>query len=231
MHMQIKNRFSPHVIFEGDYNSVRDAVEAAIKQNVSLQYADLRGADLRGADLRGAELQYADLCGADLRGADLRNAELAHVSLRGADLRGADLRGAELWYADLRGADLSGADLRDADLWRADLSGANLQNANSRGVELGGVRLQGANLKNVVLFDEKLKIAPRQMDEYGYGILIAGTKMKIGCELHSIQEWRDFKDEQIKKMDDGALDWWTEHKPLIMPIALKHLENHNKMGE
>ena len=89
--MQIKNRFTGHVIFE-----IAD-----------LSYADLRGADLSGADLSGADLSYADLRGADL----------SYANLRGADLRYADLSEARLSYADLSYADLRGADLCGAK-WR-----------------------------------------------------------------------------------------------------------------
>ena len=63
MHIEIKSRFSDKIIFEGEYSSIKDAVEDAIKNKVSLQYADLRGADLQYADLRGAYLQGADLRG------------------------------------------------------------------------------------------------------------------------------------------------------------------------
>ena len=221
MHIQIKSIFSPHVIFEGNYNSLKEAVVAAIKQNVSLRGADLREANLRGADLRGADLRRAGLREADLWGADLR----------GADLRGANLWRAHLQDADLRGADLRGADLRETNLWGADLRGADLRKADLRGADSQDADLRKADLRGAYLFGEKLKFTPTQISRYKYHILIAGTKMRIGCRLHSIQEWRDFKDEQIKEMDGGALDWWKEHKPLIMPIALKHLEDHNKIGE
>ena len=82
--MQIKNRFTDAVIFEGDYPTIANCVKAA--------YAG--GADLRSADLRSADLSGADLSGADLRSADLRSADL-----RSADLRSADLRSADLDYA------------------------------------------------------------------------------------------------------------------------------------
>jgi uncharacterized protein YjbI with pentapeptide repeats len=94
MKFDIKSRWSGSVLFSLETESLRVAVEAAVKS----------GADLRGADLSGADLRGADLSGADLRGADLSD----------ADLRGADLMGADLRDADLRGADLT--PIRD-DLW------------------------------------------------------------------------------------------------------------------
>ena len=117
MHIQIKCRFTGAVRFEGEFGSLKLAVEAAVKAKANLRGADLGGADLGGADLRGANLRGADLGGADLGGAYLRGANLRGADLGGADLHGADLGGADLRGADLRGADLRGADLRGAK-WR-----------------------------------------------------------------------------------------------------------------
>lgn len=62
----------------------REAVEAAVRDRVSLKRLNAAYMDLRGADLRGADLTHADLRHANLRGADLRRA-----SLRGVDYTGA----------------------------------------------------------------------------------------------------------------------------------------------
>ena len=62
-------------------DTIKQAVEQAVKA----------GADLRGADLWNANLRWANLWNANLRGANLWNA-----NLRGADLEGADLRGARI---------------------------------------------------------------------------------------------------------------------------------------
>ena len=125
--IQIKST-SGDVLYEHtcEDNSVKKAVEEAVKNNVSLRGANLSGADLRKADLRGANLRGADLRKADLRGAFLPEANLRYANLRYAYLRYAYLSGANLCYANLRyaylryaylsGANLSGANLRDADL-------------------------------------------------------------------------------------------------------------------
>jgi uncharacterized protein YjbI with pentapeptide repeats len=119
--IQIKNRFYNSVIFEGNFDTILQAVLAALKNK-----KDLRKADLRGAYLIGADLREADLREADLRKANLREVDLSGADLIGADLREADLRKANLREVDLSGADLIGADLRWADLSGADLIGADL---------------------------------------------------------------------------------------------------------
>ena len=112
MHFAIKNRWTNAVLFEGDFDTMRLCVQAAMAAKADLGDADLRDADLRGADLSGADLYDADLYDANLYGANLYDADLRGADLYDADLRGANLRGANLYDANLRGANLRGANLR-----------------------------------------------------------------------------------------------------------------------
>ena len=88
--MKILNIYTNKVIFEDDFETLRETVANAIMLG-----ADLSGADLRGAYLIGANLSGACLRGANLRGAYLRDAYLSGVDLRDAYLSGVDLSGAE----------------------------------------------------------------------------------------------------------------------------------------
>jgi hypothetical protein len=141
--IEIKHRYSGHLLFEIEAGSWRLALEAAVKARADLQGAYLRGADLRDtylqdADLQGADLQDADLQGADLQGADLRGADLRDTYLQDADLQGAYLQGADLQGAYLQGADLQGAYLRGA--WHI----LTISPIGSRGDMLVGVIREGA---------------------------------------------------------------------------------------
>ena len=82
MKIKIRNRFDLSVIFECEADSMKSAVELAIKQKINLS---------------GANLSWADLSGADLYGADLSRANLSWAILSGAILFGADLSGANLY--------------------------------------------------------------------------------------------------------------------------------------
>ena len=84
MKIQIKNRYNDSVIFEGEFENLRQAVETAVKNKVNLSEAtlgraNLRGVDQSGADLTGANLSRTNLSGADLGGANLRWADLENV--------------------------------------------------------------------------------------------------------------------------------------------------------
>ena len=141
--------------YEKENNTIKDTVEEAVRNGVSLENADLVCADLSNAYLSGA-----NLCEADLSGANIREANLSD-----AYLKDAHFEHAYFYYADLSCANLSGANLREACLFgvnfrSANLSGAYLSNAiiNAAGMaftNLSEADLSGVNLYGVDLTDAK----------------------------------------------------------------------------
>ncbi len=121
MNIEIASRHDGRTLWSGEAESLRAAVEVAVKGGAYLDGANLGGANLDGANLGGAYLGGAYLGGAYLGGANLGGAYLGGAYLCGAYLRGANLRGAYL-----RGAYLGGAYLDGAHLDGAHLGGANL---------------------------------------------------------------------------------------------------------
>ena len=117
----------------------------------------------------------------------------ADANLRGANLRGADLRGANLCGADLRGANLCGANLCDANLRGANLRGANLCDA---------------------------KAAPLIVYGLIWDVIISGLgKMRIGCQEHAVADWKSFDDARITRMDSEALEFWNQHKSMLLNMC------------
>jgi carbonic anhydrase/acetyltransferase-like protein (isoleucine patch superfamily) len=51
-----------------------------------------------------------------------------------------------------------------------------------------------------------------------YNITITDNYITIGFENHPIADWETFTDDEISKMDAGALDWWRVWKPIIFAI-------------
>ena len=103
--IEIKRKNLEPLVFE-EATTVKEAVEYAVRNGISLQGADLSNADLSDADLECACFRNTDLSGADLTGTDLSD----------TDLREANVFGADLSRAYLRNADLSGADI-DFSCW------------------------------------------------------------------------------------------------------------------
>ncbi|HAV4463426.1 TPA: pentapeptide repeat-containing protein [Acinetobacter baumannii] len=111
----------------------------------------------------------------------------------GANLSGADLRGANLSCADLRGANLSGANLSCADLRGANLSGADLSCAKAAPLIVYGLR---------------------------WDVIISGLgKMRIGCQEHKVSDWKSFDDARITRMDSEALEFWNQHKSMLLNMC------------
>jgi hypothetical protein len=130
----------------------------------------------------------------------------AKANLSYTDLRGADLSYTDLMGANLRGADLSYTDLRYANLRYANLEGANLEGANLSYTDLGYATGNNQEVKSL------------QLGKY-YITILVGIKIHIGCQCHTVEQWEKFTDEEISKMDDGALDWWKEWKEVILKVA------------
>ena len=42
--------------------------------------------------------------------------------------------------------------------------------------------------------------------------------MKIGCEFHTIDEWKSFTDEEICAMDSCALEFWRSNKDMLIGV-------------
>ena len=103
----------------------------------------------------------------------------------------ANLRGADLSGANLSSADLNSADLRDADLSSVDLSNVMLWNT------IGNMR----------------EIKSLQLEKYP--ITYINNRLQIGCKNYSIEEWKNFTDDEIDYMDNRALEWWKKWKDYI----------------
>ena len=171
-------------------------------------------------------LQAAVKSGANLNGANLRCANLDGANLRGANLNGADLRGANLDGTNLDGADLRGTDLRGANLDGANLDGADLFGANLRGADLCGANLRGANLDG-----EKLTKTPLQLNNLKWFVLISDKYLRIGCQRFTIEEWKNFDDETIVKMDFAALKFWRKWKASIIALCDAHTTAESTIDE
>ncbi len=158
---------------------------------------------------------------------------IARHALETAIADGANLWGANLWGANLEGANLEGANLRDANLQCANLQCANLQCANLKDANLQCANLEGANLQCANLEGANLrdaKNAPVIISGLRWTVYICGTgMMRIGCQNHSVEAWKNFTDEEIKSMDSDALEFWNKYKTMLLVACDTHV--HVKESE
>ncbi len=136
---------------------------------------------------------------------DLRAAVAAAISSR-ADLRDSDLRGSDLRDSDLRGSNLCGSDLSGSDLRGSDLRDSDLRDSDLR----GAMRRDGI----------VLRLRPLQLFGLDYPVIIFDSHMEIGCQIHSLAEWRAFDNDAIARMDGRhARKFWDAHGPALLALA------------
>ena len=49
-----------------------------------------------------------------------------------------------------------------------------------------------------------------------YSIIFTSSYIKIGDKLYKVEEWQNFTDDEIAKMDTGTLEWWKKWKNFIL---------------
>lgn len=105
------------ILFQGDFEDIKQCLETAVSQRIDLSYADLENAKLINANLDGGIFKGACFDGANLAGANMSEAYLSGASFRGAALhntcmaesimRGCDFVGAAFGATEIAGADIS----------------------------------------------------------------------------------------------------------------------------
>ena len=101
-------------------------------------------------------------------------------------------------------------------LEQANLSGANLRGASLRGAYLSDANLSGAKWNGIIINRAPLQITiPKQ-----WPIFILDDHMQIGCELHTLADWRQFDNARIVAMDGrSALAFWRKYKDVLLAMA------------
>ena len=158
----IKDRRDGRLIYHPtDVDSIEESVTQAVRDGVSLKYADLRGAELVQVHLSSADLENADLSGANLTQAVLKNinlketiltdCRLSQAKISNTEMNKAMLRRAELGQAVLKSVDLEDANFEDASLSQCQAPNISFARANLKGCKLTQAVLTGADFRNADL--------------------------------------------------------------------------------
>lgn len=98
----------------------------------------------------------------------------------------------------------SGTNLRGAYLGGAYLGGADL-----RGADLGGAYLGGAHGLNDYV---------KTLCVGKYHVAYTATHMRIGCQNHTLDDWRRFTAADVNRFETGAGKNWDRDKALLFQI-------------
>ena len=60
-----------------------------------------------------------------------------------------------------------------------------------------------------------------------YQVVLSKDKIAIGCKFYTVERWRDFDDNKISRMDDGALEWWDQWKELVFMFHKNTFSDQN----
>ena len=207
MLIEIKNVYGLVIYSSSKHDNIKDVVEEAVANKVSLNWANLEGVDLSEAQLRKASLRFANLKGANLKLVDLERSDMYDADLRGAYLRCVNLRCANLHGSNLRNTDLKMADLSEANLIYTNLMWANLEEANLTGVQLAGAHV------DILLGINYAVCSFRGHGECGRQLLAVEINSEVmlfcGCFSGNEKELRDYiesGDENFKESRLLALE-------------------------
>ena len=93
---------------------------------------------------------------------------------------------------------------------------------NSLKITLQAAVKSGADLRGANLDGEKLTKTPLQLNNLKWFVLISDKYLRIGCQRFTIEEWKNFDDETIVKMDFAALKFWRKWKASIIALCDAH---------
>ena len=101
--MNIKRWDNNEVIFSDacENNTICKTVKEAIRQGISLAYANLFNANLSNIDFSGVNLSYANLSWSNLNNCNLSYADLSYANLSWSNLNNCNLTGTDLTETDL----------------------------------------------------------------------------------------------------------------------------------
>jgi uncharacterized protein YjbI with pentapeptide repeats len=119
---KIINWKTNETIIEDENLTIRELIAWAVKDRISLAYADFTYQNLENVDFSGADLEGANFCAARLRDVKFCLCNLKSAKFKDADLSYSYLGGANFKHADFSGAVLIGAVIdkdQESDLLKA----------------------------------------------------------------------------------------------------------------
>ncbi len=197
----IKKTGTDDVLFEGNYTEFKFCVEAAVRQQIALNFADLRGANLMNAELdegcfKGARFDHANLTGANM----------SESNLEEASFYGAVLYNTCLCEANMKDAQFLGAGFGATDLSYADIRGACFDTSSALDLKFSEVE----NMDQALYYDRtgvicEMSRPPITIKGLEYPVVLFDQHMKVGSAVLSYGMWRELKAGNNQSMLDRTL--------------------------
>lgn len=132
----IQSHEDQSTLYEGPFNSAKEALEMATKNNIDLSNANLKHLNLSNANLDDAQLQGADFTGSNLTGVNLSEAQLTgaaftNTALFNTCLAYSDIRRCRFDHAAFGGTDIHGSDISGCTFSWSSCSTVNFRSARA----------------------------------------------------------------------------------------------------
>jgi hypothetical protein len=72
------------------------------------------------------------------------------------------------------------------------------------------------------LFGQKIEKTPIQINNLTWPIIITEHHMKIGCQVHTHQEWEDFTGDELAAMDNDAFEFAEKWRSILLMMCHEH---------
>lgn len=185
-HTAIHHCQTGEIIFEGPFQNMADALETAIDENISLDYAALRHANLAHANLDGLAIRHADLSQANLTGANMSECTIESCDLSNSILHGTCLCETALRHVNFDGAVFGGADIAGASLINCRFSTQSAFSLNfNDAAEIANCRfkdiddhIHGFSKPPVIIYGLSYPLT-----------FLTGDIMLLGNEARPVDEW------------------------------------------
>lgn len=69
------------------------------------------------------------------------------------------------------------------------------------------------------LLGERSGLPPLNINGLRWTVTISDTRMRIGCQDHSIVEWRGFDNDDVVAMHPDADEFWGKYRDALLSIA------------
>jgi uncharacterized protein YjbI with pentapeptide repeats len=203
--IEIKHRYTNAVLFCGDFANMQLAVEAAIKEKVSLDYADLSNTRFDGTSFVGTRFVGTSFVGTSFVGTSF-------VGTRFVGTRFVDTS-----FDDTR---FDGTSFVGTRFDGTSFVGTSFVGTRFDGTSFVGTRFDGTSFVGTRFDGNPITKQPIYISGFPWSVTILQHCMLIGCQHHSHAEWANLGEDIIE--DAGgkkAVELWAIYKSILLALC------------
>jgi len=141
---------------------------------------------------------------------------------RNTDFSGSTLDDCDMSYGDYRGSNFSRCSAKRTKFTGSNLRGCNTVKMLIDGESLIGVDTRMVNLKGSIIDGEEVKKQPIVINGLPWFVLITDNYMRLGCERHTHQDWKNMKIKDMEKIGEIAVYIFQKYSSLLFTLCDLH---------